>query len=450
MTRISGCFLRPWVVLLLGIGIALGAGLAESAASGESPAGWAARPEAGSFLPAGTCGSWEKVNTSGFGLPSEFSESGRPVFPASEMPFRGEEGFEVLVFDNQLYLGMEADNHLGARLWRTRRGVLAPFTQLDWEEVAALDGLPFGVSDPAQADHVDSLAAFAGQIYVSLANRSGSPQGTLVFRSPSGDRGTWEDALADAGAGFGKAQNENFKDMQVFDGQLCGGTWNERDGAEVWCSADGLTWAQKNRSGFGDAGNFVIWSGHVFDGNLYFGVQYRQGEGDDTPVQGRLFRTASLAGSPRWEQVFETPMGTGWGNLLGDLGGFLYLSAPSPEGMRVYRSSSGDRGTWAPVSLPGLDGNPENWGVLADGATVYNGALYLAVVSGRRTFTLWRTDGSPAGDGSGLLRWEQIPTEDIEPYNIYAQLIPFNGALYAWTSNPVAGQQVWRTVCAGR
>ena len=107
-------------------------------------------------------------------------------------------------------------------------------TQIMLALVATTDGLPFGVRDTAQADHVDSLAEFGGRIYVSLANRSGSPQGTLIFHSASGDPGSWEDALADAGAGFGKPQNENFKDMQVFDGQLCGGTWNETGGAWGW------------------------------------------------------------------------------------------------------------------------------------------------------------------------------------------------------------------------
>lgn len=433
--------LRLLVVLLIGGGTLWGLGLAAPAA------GTVAAPNSDAFSLPEACGHWEQVNISGFGLPSEFSESGKPTMPSSDMPFRGEEGFETLVFKDQLYLGMEADNHLGARLWRTRSGVLAPFTQLDWEEVSAPDGYhPFGVSDTAQADHVDSLAAFKGKIYVSLANRSGHPQGTLVFRSLSGNRNTWEDALTLPGSGFGKPHNENFKDMQVFDGQLCGGTWNERDGAEVWCSTDGQHWMQKNQSGFGDAGNFVIWSGHVFGGRLYFGVQYRQGDEDDALVQGRLYRTSSLdADEPLWEKVFETPMGTGWGNLLGDLDGYLYLSTPSPEGMLVYRSLSGDRDTWEMVSQPGIDGSPEIWGVLADGATVYHGALYLAVVSSQRTFTLWRTDGSIAKDGN--VNWEQIPTDEIGPYNIYAQLIPFNGALYAWTSNPVYGQQVWRTVC---
>jgi hypothetical protein len=400
-------------------------------------------------LLSGECSPWEKVNTNAFGLSAEVDEFGNPVPPISETPFLGEEGFEVLVFRDQLYLGMEADNALGARLWRTRRGVRVPQSQLDWEEVAADEnGLPFGISDIAQADHIDSLAAFQDWIFASTANRSGSPKGTLVFRSRSGDPGSWEDALAKIGPGFGKPQNENFKDIQVFDGQLCGGTWNEMDGAEVWCTLDGENWTQKNVSGFGETSNMIIWSGHVFDGQLYFGVQNVGNPEIDSDDEGRLFRTASLYETPEWEEVFRTQQGDSWGNILGDLDGYLYISTPSEDGMLVYRSSSGDRDSWEVASLPGFDQNPKNLAVLADGAAVYKDALYAGVVNGQKNFTLWRTHGVFDDNNSQLVIWEQIPMVGMDdPYNIYVQLVQFNGALYAWTSNPVSGQQVWRTLC---
>jgi len=403
----------------------------------------------GAGLLAGECSPWEKVNTNAFGLSAEVDNFGNPVQPTSETPFLGEEGFEVLIFRDQLYLGMEADNALGARLWRTRRGVRTPQSQLDWEEVAADEnGLPFGTSDIAQADHIDSLAAFQDWIFASTANRSGNPKGTLVFRSKNGNPGSWEDALVKIGPGFGKPQNENFKDMQVFDGQLCGGTWNEIDGAEVWCTADGENWVKKNVSGFGETSNRIIWSGHVFDGQLYFGLQNVGNPDVESDDEGRLYRTASLSEKPEWEEVFRTKKGESWGNILGDLGGYLYISKPTKEGMLVYRSSSGDKDSWEIASLPGFDQNPKNVAVLADGAVVYKDALYAGVVNGQKTFTLWRTYGVLENNNNRVVIWEQIPMTGMDdPYNIYVQLVQFNGALYAWTSNPVSGQQVWHTVC---
>ncbi len=184
----------------------------------------------------GACSPWVQVNAPAFGLPGTLAEGA----PPQPLPFQSEEGFEVLVFKEQLYLGMEADNQLGARLWRTRSGVRLPWNQADWEEVSTAPGaFPFGVTDLAEADHIDSLAEFNGQLFVSTAARGDPPAGTRVFRSPSGDPGTWEDALAALGPGFGDPANENFKDMQVFEGWLCGGTWNAATGAQVWCTADG-------------------------------------------------------------------------------------------------------------------------------------------------------------------------------------------------------------------
>ncbi len=405
-------------------------------------------PNSSQLFSMGACGPWKQVNTNGFGIPSEFDEDNQPIKPVTEKPYQGEEGFEVLIFNDQLYLGMEADNYFGARLWRTRKGITAPQTQLDWEEVAAdQNGRPFGVTDTAQADHIDSLAEFQGQIYASLANRSGNPQGTLVFRSPSGDFGTWEDTLSSIGPGFGKTQNENFKDMQVFDGYLCGGTWNEIDGAEVWCTPDGKNWQQKNVSGFGDPQNIIIWSGHVFDSHLYFGVEYLSNDGETR--QGRLYRTQSLDSTPAaWEEVFRTPPGISWGNILGDLNNYLYISVPSSEGVLVYQSSSGDPNSWEVVSLPGFENNHMNWAILADGATIYQGALYAGVSNSKNSFQVWRTNGEYADTETLILNWEQIPTEEfIGSNNNYVQLVSFNGILYAWTSNPIFGQQVWRISC---
>ena len=347
----------------------------------------------------GECSPWEKVNTNGFGLPTEFDDSRKPITPLSDMPFQSEEGFEVLVFNNQLYLGMEGDNALGARLWRTRQGVTAPQSQLDWEEVAAdAAGYPFAVFDTSQADHIDSLAEFQDWIYASLANRSGDARGTLVFRSSSGDPGTWENALDAIGPGFGKPQNENFKDMQVFDDHLCGGTWNEIDGAEVWCTPDGHTWQQKNSSGFGELSNIIIWSGHVFDGQLYFGVQNtgkNEGEG-----HYRFYRTESLGSDPFWEEVFRTKTGISRGNILGDVNGNLYISAPSKDGLVVYRSSSGDAGTWEVANFPGFEHNPMNNAILADGAIIYNENYILAWSTGKRSLLF----GAQPGNGSIILK----------------------------------------------
>ncbi len=104
----------PGVLLLFGSVLILGPQLSAINQNGDQF--WAAAPPINFNLaaPPGECTPWKKVNTNGFGLPSEFDESGQPIIPISDRPFEGEEGFEVLVFNDQLYLGMEADNILGS------------------------------------------------------------------------------------------------------------------------------------------------------------------------------------------------------------------------------------------------------------------------------------------------------------------------------------------------
>lgn len=399
--------------------------------------------------PQAVCSPWVQVNDGAFGMPSNFDRDGNPIEPPPPQPYAAEEGFEVLVFNGQLYVGMEADNTFGARLWRTRAGVVTPSSQADWEEVIAdADGNPFGIPDPAQNDHIDSLALFNGYLYASTANRSGSTLGTRVFRSPSGDPGSWEDVVVVQGPGFGDLNNGNFKDMQVFQGWLCGGTHNQVTGAQVWCTTEGTTWLQKNVSGFGTSANSAIWSGYVYNGALYFGVQ---SAGDDLDSSAddvaRLFRTADLDGTPTWAEVYTGPPGSYRVDILGDLNGYLYIATRSSDGIVILRSPTGDPGTWVQVNIPGMDGSRHNFSAVVDSGAVYHGALYVGVANTVTGVEVWRTTGLVQGDGP-VVDWVRVAGHGLgDANNLYTELIPFNGYLYAWTSNYVTGQQVLRARC---
>ncbi len=388
------------------------------------------------------CQPFRQVNEDAFGLGG--GEDGT---------FLNEEGFEVEVFQGQLYLGMEADNSLGVRLWRSRAGVYAPNSQADWEEVAAdSQGYPFGNPNLEQDDHVDSLAEFDGFLYVSTANRGLTQWGSNLYRSPSGDPNSWQNVLEELGAGFGNAANVNFKDMIRFQGYLCGGTQNWMDGAQVWCSQDGLKWVQKNRSGFGEhhpnPSNSGIWSSMVFRNALYFGVR-NNGLSfvDPSDDVGKLFRTLKLDGNPSWEEIFSSQAAPqNRVDLLGELDGYLYIATRSPQGVIVYRSPSGDSGSWQAVSLPGINGNPNNLQVHVDGAVVYDRRLYVAVSNMTSGLQLWRTQG--ALQQTQLVDWERIGGDGLgDADNVRAELAVFNYHLYAWVTNYHSGQKVLRSHC---
>jgi len=387
--------------------------------------------------------SWVQVNDGAFGL------GGGP-----DGRYSGEEGFETLVFSDRLYLGMEWDSAYGARLWRTKSAVQTPGGQEDWEEVIAdASGYPFGVPLITQNDHIDSLAEFNGYLYASTANGGSNLLGTRVFRSLTGDPGSWEDALAAYGAGFGSVYNTNFKDMVVYNNWLCGGTQNWDTGTQVWCSNDGVAWIKKNKGGFGNRinnmNNVKVYSGYTYDQGLYFGVQ-NVGENlsNSSDDVAKLFRTTSLEGTPTWIEVFSGAPGSRQVDILGEVGGYLYIATESLSGIRIYRSPSADLGSWSQVNLDGMDGDPSNTGTVADGAVVYNDELNIAVSNLVGGFKLWRTSGNLVGGGL-LVEWVQTGANGLgDANNVYSQLSVFNGEIYAWTSNYSSGQQVLRYACS--
>ncbi len=393
------------------------------------------------------CTDWMQVNDNAFGLGTGLDNS-----------YISEDAFEVIVFNDHLYLGMEADNSMGARLWRSKDGVDAPYSQEDWEEVIAdSEGRPFGYSDTIQIDHIDSLAEFNGYIYASTANRTGYPLGINIFRSSTGDPGTWEQAITSHSAGFDDINNENFKDMQVFMGYLCGGTTNSENGAEVWCTQDGTNWQKFSYGGFGkgidDPNTYSISSGYVFNDTLYFGVRNRgtnrDSESDDI---GMLYRSSNLdlrddTGVPTWNNIFSGQPGSHRVNILGEINGYLYITVRSGEGIIILRSNTGEPGSWSPVNTPGMDNDSDNEATTVDGATKYNGTLYVTIANSQDGIEIWRTSGITRDDGNPV-QWTLVSDNGInDPNNIYAQLISFNGKLYAWTSNYITGQQVISTDC---
>ena len=374
---------------------------------------------------AGACTHWMPVNDGAFGMDSGSS-------------YQSEEGFEVAVFAGRLYVGMEADNQYGARLWRTKEGVHIPNGQHDWEEVAAdAQGYPFGNPTVAQNDHIDSLAVFSGALYASTANRGVSTYGTRIYSSTSGNPNSWTSVIT---AGFGFTDNTNFKDMIVFTtggtSWLCGGTQNAATGAQVWCTADGRTWQQKNTGGFGVISNTLIASSGVFSGALYFGVA-------NTADGGSVWRTFDLL---TWTQVL-TVSDRPRVEIVGPFGGQIYAAAGAYDGrnsndptIRIYHSSSGDPGTWSTSATP-LENDPHNTRTIVDGATVYNGALYLATMNSTNGAEIWRTT-----DG---VTWTAVITGGFGDTRTFAaELQPFAGYLYAWTSNYATGQRVYRSSCA--
>ena len=374
--------------------------------------------------------------------------------PGTSAGYVNEDATELLVFNNRLYLGMEADNALGARLWRTKAGVREPTVQADWEEVAAHDGVPFGDARSQDgrfiADHVDSLAEFQAMLYASTGNAGTQALGAMVYRSPTGDPGTWISVTL---PGFGDPANTQCNDMVVFDGLLCGGTHNATTGAQLWCTSDGTGWHQKNTSGFGvgtpDPTVTTIGGTAVIQDALYVGARQAgptsSGWQDDT---GLLFRTRDLdPAEPTWDVVYTGSVGSYRITPLGELDGFLYIACRGlPDHLQILRSPSGDPDTWQTVALPGIDGTPGNFATRPDGAAIHNGALLVGVSNLATAASVWRTTGTL--DSEGRVDWARIGEPGLG-HGILSDvgLATFHGVTYAWATNYLTGQRVLKTAC---
>jgi hypothetical protein len=375
------------------------------------------------------CEPWVRVDV---------DETGRSVFDRHDPPYTGEDAFDVVVFKDHLYLGIEAGitqpNPSQANVWRTAGGP---------SPIILTEVVSDAFDDPGN-DHIDSLAVFGGAVYASTYHVGGD--GFQLWRSESGDPGTWQRILVFGPEESPAPGSKNFKDLIVFDGYLCGFTGNPLTGSEAWCSTTGESgeWERKNEGGFGSGGdNNLARSTGVFSDALYAGVRNWVGGGE-------LWRAFDLtAAEPLWTQVISQGFGKGAAfshvDVAGVFDGALYVAVARAdngvEGAAILQSTDGL--TFRQVVTPA---NTFNGRLPADGWAVYHNRLYVSFSDSRLPeekeggFQIWQTENGAD--------WSAAMSDGFgDPYNAYAQLAVFDGYLWAWTANYFTGQQLWRMRC---
>ncbi len=225
-----------------------------------------------------------------------------------------------------------------------------------------------------------SLGTFGGKLYTSTGNYSGAE----VYRlSPAG---AWERV---ASGGFGDASNIGIDRLVEFNGQLYASTWvGDNSGGQIWRSPTGNmnTWSQVAQGGLGSTNNSEFMTLTPFDGYLYAGT------------------------------------------LVANTG---------IHGAEVWRSSTGDSGSWIRVASNGFDNDPNNGAILS--MRVFAGALYAATANSVGGGEIWRT-----GEG---MQWTQVNAGGFgSAGNTQTiSLETFAGKLYAGTRNASSGGEIWRT-----
>lgn len=238
--------------------------------------------------------------------------------------------------------------------------------------------------------------------------------------------------------GFGDSRELEVSALEVFNGFLYAGTHNVVDpapifdGARIYHSSDGVTWAPVTQPGFQnphDSSPPAILDFVVF-GN-------------------RLYASTGRGGNPA--QIWRASNGTSWAPMVaagfGDPdihdiaalavhNGVIYAGAGSQvNGARIFRSSTGDSNTWTSVTPAA----PTMAGASVTEFIVFNNALW-AMVESEAPVQIWRT--SSAG---GV--WTVVMNNGFGDSLTTATggMAVFGGSLYVGAGNTAVGAQLWRS-----
>jgi len=225
---------------------------------------------------------------------------------------------------------------------------------------------------------------------------------------------------------------------------LC--AWNTQTGLKVYRSKDAEAWERISPDGFnGNVHNFTV-AGFVWIGDYLYAGTWNQNDG---AAMFRANADAPSASDVTWETIveggFSNPRNWGFTHIR-EFKDHIYVGCFNfLEGSEVWRSSTGDPGTWTMVC-------PKAWGskVNTDSTTmlVHDGFLYLGTETARDAqyaegTALWRTDGALAPPYD---QWRQVNTNGFgngRNHNICG-LAEFSGKIYAATWNQTQGFEVWR------
>jgi hypothetical protein len=277
---------------------------------------------------------------------------------------------------------------------------------------------------------IETLEVFRGQLYAEATNYI---EGATIWRRDGSTN--WTQVTA---PGFDSAYGANnviVFDMFSFQGQLYAGTghWEFTPfGGQIWRSPDGTNWSLVAADGLGNTSNLGFTTFTSFQGMIYAAVLNRE--------QGAELWRSSTGDPGSWQQVASEGFGGGSDYFiitsLTSFNGELYaaVEATAGTGAQVWRSSNG--ADWTLVADNGF-GDANNF--QTGGSVVYRGQLYVTTRNDVTGGQLWRSS-----DG---VTWEQVVGDgfgDVNNIKIES-IITYAGMLYAATANPVTGIEIWRS-----
>jgi len=278
-----------------------------------------------------------------------------------------------------------------------------------------------GFGDP-QAVEVSSLEVLNGRLYAGTSNPT---HGARIFRSSDGV--TWTPVTQ---PGFGISHDSappSILDLTVFNGQLYASTGRGDGPGQIWRAPDGVTWAPMVINGFGDPDTVDITALATYDGKLYAGVT--------NLISGAQVWRSYSGDSGSWTQVAPGAPGTTVAGVTGlaVFDGALYAAVESDAPAQIWRGSGI---SWTVVIS---DGFGNSLTTSTGGMAEYAGYLYVGAGNTADGALLWRTS-----DGAN---WEQAISPAFgDPNNQKVELVfVFQNRLYVSARNVQTGIELWRS-----
>jgi sugar lactone lactonase YvrE len=328
-------------------------------------------------------------------------------------------------FGGLLFAGTFNSASNGAQIWKTDSG-------LNWTPAIAPG---FGITRNIGLNH---LKPFNNQLYAGVRNDT---DGASIYRTSDGS--TWTPVVT---AGFTDTMNASVYRFEVFNGQIYAGTgiFTNTHGAEIWRSpsGDAGSWSLVVTNGFGDVNNYIMRTSAVYNGYLYYGTQNVNTTTFNTTTGGIVIRS-STGNSGDWAKVTVD----GFGDInnytvsgLASFGGYLYASTTrwDVSGVQVWRCQTCDGSDWAKVVDNGF-GNPNNYGI--SNLQSFNGQIYLVTGNGVTGLEVWRSTTGNSGEWTQLSAGGFGNSNNSSPY--YNNVIIHNSALYVGTQNNANSVEVW-------